>query len=153
MYPTVAEEENDDPGGGNGNESGGGDVSINGNDRNYRQNMISKARKQGAELQREAAKKKHYFQQKMTLEWKRKQLGKGNIVTFLMSESKQGIEPNEVNKMLRVSGFTTEQVIAIKLCDFRANQIEVLFKDDVQVDILNIEEKLRKENMDIIKQI
>ena len=50
-------------------------------------------------------------------------MGKGNIVTFLIAdaEQKQGVEINEVNKILRVVGFTPDQVLAIKLNDFRLN--------------------------------
>ena len=96
----------DDPGGG----PGGG-----------RSSLASQARSEAVNLQREAAKMKFFFQQKITLEGKRKYLGKGNIVTFLIADAKQGVEINEVNKILRVVGFTPDQVLAIKLNDFRLN--------------------------------
>ena len=88
-------------------------------------NIAAQARKEGSELVKEAARKKFFFQQKMTLEGKRKSLGKGNIVTFLISYAKQGLDFNEVNKILRVGGFNPDQVMAIKLNDFRDNQVEV----------------------------
>ena len=118
--------------------------------RGGRSNMVAQARLQGRELQMEAARKKFHFQQKMNLEGNRKMLGKGNIITFLVNESRQGIELNEVNKILRVGGFKPDQVVTLKLNDFRTNQIEVLFKKDVQVDIEKVEEKLRKDNLDVI---
>ena len=80
---------------------------------NRRQVMVNRARKQGAELQREAVRKKFFFQQKLVLEGKRKQLGKGNIVTFLVNDARQGIEHSFVNKMLRVAGFEVADVLTI----------------------------------------
>ena len=72
-----------------------GELIRNDNDNLQRQRMTMQAKRQGTELQREAARKKHYFQQKMALEGKRKKFGTGNIVTFLMAESRQGIEHSE----------------------------------------------------------
>ena len=126
----------------------GGDEGETSNNR--RQIMVNRARKQGAELQREAVRKKFFFQQKLVLEGKRKQIGKGNIVTFLLSNAKHGIEMNEVNKILRIGGFTPDQVLALKINDFRTNQVEVLFKGDVSIDTMKVEEKLRKGELDII---
>ena len=131
-YAAVSElDQEDDPGGGRGGNA-------------------ARARLQGQELQREAARKKFYFQQKMALEGKRKVLGKGNIITFLTGDTKQVLEFNDFNKILRIGGFTPDQVVAIKKNDFRANQIEVLFKSDVEIDTLKVEEKLRKDNIDIL---
>ena len=76
----------------------GGDEGETSNNR--RQIMVNRARKQGAELQREVVRKKFFFQQKLVLEGKRKQIGKGNIVTFLVNDARQGIEHSFVNKML-----------------------------------------------------
>ena len=113
-----------------------------------RSNLAAQARSEGTDLQREAARKKFFFQQKMELEGSRKKLGQGNIVTYLLADAKQGIELSLVNKMLRVSGFSAEQVLALKINDFRSNQIEVLFKDEVQIDIQKVEEKIRNEGID-----
>ena len=125
---------------GDGDDPGGG----------RRGNLGAQARSEGINLQREAAKKKFYFQQKMALEGKRKALEKGNSVTFLLADAKQGVEHNDVNKILRVGGFTPDEVIAIKLKDFRTNQVEVLFKSDTEVDTLKVEEKIRKGGVDVV---
>jgi len=49
----------------------------------------------------------------MELEGNRKTLGKGNIVTFLIGDAKQVLQYNDFNKVLRVAGFTPDQVLAI----------------------------------------
>ena len=126
----------------------GGGVSRNEDDvERGRANLAAQARLQGVELQKEAAKKKLYFQQKMVIEGNRKGLGKGNILVFTIGDPKQGIEYNDVNKVLRIGGFNPDQVKAIKLSDFRVNQVEVLFRSDVEIDTLKIEEKLRTGEM------
>ena len=110
---------------------GGGEFECDGEDQGVSgagAGLADKARRQGRDLQREVARKKYLFQQKMSLEGNRKILGKGNIITFLVNNSRQGIELNDVNKMLRVGGFTPQDVVTIKLNDFRLNQVEVLFK-------------------------
>ena len=128
----------------------GGGVSRNEDDvERGRANLAAQARLQGVELQKEAAKKKLYFQQKMVIEGNRKGLGKGNILVFTIGDPKQGIEYNDVNKVLRIGGFNPDQVKAIKLSDFRVNQVEVLFRSDVEIDTLKIEEKLRTGEMDV----
>ena len=71
-------------------------------------------------------------------------------MTFLLNNGNQGIEKSDINKVLRIGGFTTEQVMAIKLNDFRANQAEVLFEDGVQIDTQVLEEKLKKEGTIVI---
>ena len=76
-------------------------------------------------------------------------MGKGNIVTFLLSDARQGIEPDEINKMLRVGGFKPNETVTIKINDFRANQVEVLFETGVVVDTCVVEEKLRRGGMDV----
>ena len=60
------------------------------------------------------------------------------------------IEKNDVNKVLRISGFLPENIGGITINDYRANQIEVLLKEDVAADSLDMEEKLRKNGMDVI---
>ena len=85
------------------------------------------------------------------MENKRKKLGKGNIVTFLLATDRnQGIEKNDFNKVLRCGGFTADQVLAIKLNDFRSNQAEVLFRNEVQIDTQVLEDKLRREGLEVI---
>ena len=69
-------------------DSGGGASEVeNGGRSDGRQNLASKARLQGVELQREAARKKVAFQQKMSLEGRRRKLGCGNLVNFLLGNT------------------------------------------------------------------
>ena len=114
-----------------------------------RSQMQQAAVRQGRDLVREAANKKFFFQQKLFLEGKRKGLGKGNIVTFLMGDARAGIETSDVSKILRVGGFKPEQIVTIKLNDFRANQVEVLFKPEVDIDAQGVEEKLRRQQLNV----
>ena len=65
-------------------------------------------------------------------------------------EGNQGFEKADMNKVLRVGGFTPDQILGIKLNDFRKNQVEVLFQTDVAVDTLLVEQKLREAKMDVI---
>ena len=51
---------------------------------------------------------------------------------------------------MRCGGFTADQVLAIKLNDFRSNQAEVLFRNEVQIDTQVLEEKLRREGLEVI---
>ena len=153
-----------DPGGGStGVDAGiGGDLSggararhvgeardTNGDPAAQRYQMQQAAFRQGRDLVREAANKKFFFQQKLFLEGKRKGLGKGNIVTFLMGDARAGIETSDVSKILRVGGFKPEQIVTIKLNDFRANQVEVLFKPEVDIDAQGVEEKLRRQQLNV----
>ena len=147
---------NGGPGGGEGGPGpggGGGDIAegLGAEARNLTvQERRERAQREGRDLQRESSNKKFFYQQKLYLEGKRKQLGKGNIGTFLMENAKQGIEPDEVNKLLRIGGFTPDQTVTIKLNDFRPNQVEVLFKPGVQFDTSVVEEKLRRGGIDAI---
>ena len=50
--------------------------------------------------------------------------------------------------MLRISGFSVGDVEGIKLNDFRSNQVEVLLKPGLCVDVQQIEERLRNANID-----
>ena len=139
------------PGGGGGLDPGGGGPGPGGGGpgagvRDERQQWRERAALQGKEL---ADKKKFFFQEKLFLEGKRKKMGKGNIVTFLLSDARQGIEPDEINKMLRVGGFKPSETVTIKINDFRANQVEVLFEPGVILDACVVEEKLRKGGMDV----
>ena len=63
------------------------------------ENGAARARQEGAELKKMAANKKAFFQMRLDLEGKRKNLGRGNILTFLIN-SNNGIEKHDVNKML-----------------------------------------------------
>ena len=122
----------------------GGFVSV-----SPRQNMMNRAMNEGRNLRKEADSKKRYFQQKLNLEGNRKKLGKGNIITFLINDDNQGIEKSDINKVLRISGFIVGDIEGIKLNDFRSNQVEVLLKPGLCVDVQQIEERLRNANVDV----
>ena len=115
--------------------------------------MRDKAMEEGRDLVKEATNKKAFFQLRLDLEGNRKQLGKGNIVSFLICEDAQGkrdVEKSDVSKILRVGGFTSDQVIGITMNDYRSNQIEVLFRDDVIVDTCEVERKVKAQGCDVI---
>ena len=82
----------------------------------------------------------------------RTSLGEGNIYTFLLNEGNVGnaeIEKSEVNKVLRCGGFTTSDVVGITKNDFRPNQIEVSFSNEIEINILELEEKIKKHDFDV----
>ena len=113
-------------------------------------NGAARARQEGVELKKMAANKKAFFQMRLDLEGKRKNLGRGNILTFLIN-SNNGIEKQDVNKMLRCGGFQPAQVKGITFNVYRSNQVEVLFHDEVDVDIKEVEEKIKRDaQMDVI---
>ena len=114
------------------------------------ENGATRARHEGAELKKMAANKKAFFQMRLDLEGKRKNLGRGNILTFLIN-SNNGIEKQDVNKMLRCGGFQPAQVKGITFNVYRSNQVEVLFHEEVNVDIKEVEEKIKRDaQMDVI---
>ena len=114
------------------------------------ENGAARARLEGAELKKMAANKRAFFQMRLDLEGKRKNLGRGNILTFLVNNS-NGIEKSDVNKMLRCGGFQPAQVKGITFNVYRSNQVEVLFHDEVNVDIKEVEEKIKRDaQMDVI---
>lgn len=90
------------------------------------------------------------FKNQMQLIQRRKTASKGNIVTFVFNERNAFIDKQgAINNVLRVSGFTPSNVLSLKLNDFRNNECEVMFKDDVPVDCEVIEDKIRKNGMNI----
>ena len=114
------------------------------------ENGATRARHEGAELKKMAANKKAFFQMRLDLEGKRKNLGRGNILTFLIN-SNNGIEKQDVNKMLRCGGFQPAQVKGITFNVYRSNQVEVLFHDEVNVDIKEVEDKIKRDaQMDVM---
>ena len=128
-YVTAVDDDLDpDPGGG-----GSQEVEM---DRQRGDGRADQARLQGRDLQKEAARKKYYFQQKMNLEGNRKSLGAGNIITFLVNNvSRQAIEMNDCNKILRIGGFLPEQVITIKKMIF--DLIKLKFYSRVMLRLMN----------------
>ena len=97
-----------------------------------------------------AGDKQKMFKNQMQLINRRKTASKGNIVSFLFNERNAFINKQEaVNNVLMVSGFTPSNVLSLKLNDFRANECEVMFKDDVNIDCDVIEEKLKKKGLNV----
>ena len=97
-----------------------------------------------------AADKQKMFKNQMELIQRRKSASKGNIVSFTFNERNSFINKQvAVNKVLQVSGFTPPQVLALKMNDFRSNEVEVLFKDEVKIDCEVIEEKIRKNGLNV----
>ena len=93
--------------------SGPGYRSENGDGNEQINTSRREAMAEGANLKKKAASKKAFFSMKMDLEGNRKDLGKGNIVSFLLNAGgtgNQSVEKKEINKVLRCSGFTTSQV-------------------------------------------
>ena len=63
--------------------------------------LRERARNEGEELRRKSNHQKAYFQLKLDLKGKRKILGEGNMVTYLLNDFKnKDIEKNDVNKVL-----------------------------------------------------
>ena len=80
-------------------------------------------------------KKKAMFRNKVQLEQRRRYLSKGNIVTFTFNDSRSFIDKEgSMQRALTVSGFEKKNVRQIKLNDYRGNECEVLFEDDLVVD-------------------
>ena len=94
---------------------------------------------------------KFLFQQRLKMEEHRRQLAKGNILTFLLDPSVHE-KKSFMNLVLRTAGFKIADVKGVKLNDYRGNQAEVLFDPEVKIDIEDIETKLNK-NKDIDNKI
>ena len=129
-------------------------------EQNDRQEMIALARRQGQEANQQARemkeqvlKRKAYLQLKWDLDCNRKHLGRGNIVNILINEATQRVisenKKGNVNKMLRISGFTSDDVMGITINEYRPNQVEVMFKDEVQVDTNDMETKINTNGFDV----
>ena len=112
-----------------------------------RQLVESMVRQDRREL---AGDRQKMFKNQMQLIQRRKTASKGNIVTFVFNERNAFVDrQGAVNNVLRVSGFTPSNVLSLKLNDFRNNECEVMFKDEVSVDCEVIEDKIRKNGMNV----
>ena len=95
-------------------------------------------------------KKKAMFRNKVQLEQRRRYLSKGNIVTFTFNDSRSFIDKEgSMQRALTVSGFEKKNVRQIKLNDYRGNECEVLFEDELVVDCEAIEDKLKRNGMNV----
>ena len=100
-----------------------------------------------------AAKQKKLFQIKLELEGNRKTLGKGKIFT-LMKDKVGNAEPelirqSDIGRVLVLAQISKDQVIGIKSNDFRMGQVEVLLKDDFNLDINKIQKVIDEKSMHI----
>ena len=114
--------------------------------------QAQEAEREARDLKSRALKKKAYLQLKWDLDCNRKHLGKGNMVNILINDQNQrvvNVEKKNVNKMLRVSGFSVEDVMGITINEYRPNQVEVMFKDDVMVDTVDMENKINSNGFDV----
>ena len=96
--------------------------------------------------QARARQKSFIFKQKLMLEERRRKLGKGSIVTFLIDPKIESKQPF-MNNVLKTAGFKPSDVKSIKINEFRNNQIEVLFQDEVLINIEMIENKIREKGL------
>lgn len=130
-----------DPGGGGGEEDGviGPNAVaslVNGMERDDRRENVEK--------------KKAMFRNKVQLEQRRRYLSKGNVVTFTFNDPKSFVDKEGcMQRALTVSGFVKKNVRQIKLNDYRGNECEVLFEDDLPVDCEAVEEKLKRNGMNV----
>ena len=107
--------------------------------------QAQEAEREARELKSQALKRKAYLQLKWDLDCNRKHLGKGNMINILINQQTQRVindKKGNVNKMLRVSGFTTDDVVGITINEYRPNQVEVMFKDEIEIDINEMESKI-----------
>lgn len=143
-----------DPGGGGARGRGGGrgrgiGRDLGGAEGVDREALVAEANRQGKMW---AEKRQAFQQMKWDCNSNRTNLGEGNIYTFLVNEgnaAKFDIERSEVNKMLRVGGFTTSDVLGITKNDFRPNQVEVRFNNELELNILELEEKIKNHGIDV----
>ena len=133
-----------DPGGG-----GGGGVGENGVIGNNALHVLVN------ELERDdrrenADKKKALFRNKVQLEQRRRFLSKGNVVTFTFNDPRSFVDKEGcMQRVLTIAGFEKKNVRQIKLNDYRGNECEVLFEDNLDVDCESVEEKLKRNGMNV----
>ena len=110
------------------------------------------AEREARDLKAQALRKKAYLQLKWDLDCNRKHLGKGNIVNILINDQNQrvvDVKKENINTMLRVSGFSIEEVMGITINEYRPNQVEVMFEDEVLVDTVEMENKINSKGFDV----
>ena len=95
-------------------------------------------------------KKKAMFRNKVQHEQRRRYLSKGNIVTFTFNDPRSFIDKEgSMQRALTVGGFEKKNVLQMKLNDYRGNECEVLFEEDLEVDCEAVEEKLKKNALNV----
>ena len=131
------------PGVGPGDPGGGGDDLVGSNGLIGPNAVASLVSGMEREDRREnAEKKKAMFRNKVQLEQRRRYL---YVVTFTFNDPRSFIDKEgSMQRALTVGGFEKKNVRQIKLNDYRGNECEVLFEDELVVDCEAIEEKSEK---------
>ena len=62
-----------------------------------------------------------------------------------MNDENQGIDKSDINKVLRISGFSVGAVEGINLNDFRSNQVEVLLKPSYMLTFNKLKRDLERQ--------
>ena len=118
---------------------------------NLQAEALRQGNRQGRDMRAEAAQRQAFLQMRFDCDSNRKNLGEGNILTFLLNEGNaenSEVEKKDVNKMLRCAGFNAGDVLGITKNDFRNNQVEVCFSNEVELDIPVIETNLKNNGID-----
>ena len=118
---------------------------------NLQAEALRQGNMQGRDMRVEAAQKQAFLQMRFDCDSNRKNLGEGNILTFLLNEGNavnSEVEKKDVNKILRCAGFNAADVVGITKNDFRSNQVEVCFGNEVELNIPEIEMLLKNNGID-----
>ena len=95
-----------------------------------------------------AERKRQSFLNKLQLEARRKELAKGKVISmFFPSVGVNNLQMEDVNRALRVSGFSPRDIAGVKLNDFRTNQAEIMLTEETDFQIDEIEKKLKDANI------
>ena len=139
------------PGVGPGDPGGGGDDLVGSNGLIGPNAVASLVSGMEREDRREnAEKKKAMFRNKVQLEQRRRYLSKGNVVTFTFNDPRSFIDKEgSMQRALTVGGFEKKNVLQIKLNDYRGNECEVLFEEGLEVDCEAVEEKLKRNALNV----
>ena len=89
------------------------------------------------------------FKERLEMEGNRTKMGGGNQLKFLRDGGGQ-CEVEEVGNLLRVLGFKKEEVKGIQENVFRPSEIEVTFEEDVELNMNEIENKLRERKVPFV---
>ena len=93
--------------------------------------------------------KNKLFKERLQMEGNRTKMGGGNQLKFLKDSGGQ-CEADEVVNLLRELGFKKEEVKGIQENVFRPSEIEVTFEEDVELDMKEIEDKLKEKKVPFV---
>ena len=98
-----------------------------------------------------ASRKRRAFLHKLHLEALRRQFSQGNVISLLYPKvAMNGLTQQDVIRTLRIMGLGPSDMDAIKLNDFGTNLAEVMFKDDVEIDVTDLENKIKNAGINAI---